>query len=108
MGGEVGLRGALWPKSFRAPGLAFFFYEQSLHWPAEVAEVGLGGASFIELLTLFELWTGEGLNLEKVVSQYRWNVRRISASAVPLCRFLGSVVRSLLESLGELVDSCRA
>ena len=44
---------------------------ESLHWPAEVVDIG----SFIELLILFELWAVEKLKLGKAVPMFRKNRR---------------------------------
>ena len=39
----------------------------SLHWPTEVADLGSGGGvSFIELLILYERWSGERLVPDKI------------------------------------------
>ena len=43
----------------------------SLHWPADGADLGCGGVSFVEMLILYELWAGERLVLEKAVPRYR-------------------------------------
>ena len=38
-----------------------------LHWPAEVADLGYGGTSYVELLILYERWAGERLCFEDAV-----------------------------------------
>ena len=76
----------------------------SLHWPSTVDDLGVGGVSFVELLILYERWTGERLVLEMSVPRSRRLHRPISVSAVPAgpsidiwrsCRFLGAMVRAL-------------
>ena len=46
--------------------VSFFFFQC---WLANVADVGLGGVSYVEWPTLFELWAGERFNLELAVSK---------------------------------------
>ena len=55
----------------------------TLHWPVGGADLGFGGVSFVELLTLYELWAGERLTLEKSHPRYLRPGRPISVSAVP-------------------------
>ena len=64
----------------------------------------MGGVSHVELLILYELWTGERLQLEKAVPRYCRPGRSISVSAVPYgpgtdiwrsCWFLGALFRGL-------------
>ena len=92
-----------WPYSvgILVKWVAFF---SSLHWPAGGADLVVGGASSVEVLTLYELWAGERLVLEKAVNQYRRHGRPISVSAVPFgpgtdiwrsCRFIGALFRAL-------------
>ena len=37
----------------------------SLTWPSEVADLGAGGISYVELLILYERWAGERLRIEE-------------------------------------------
>ena len=71
----------------------------SLHWPVGGADLGVGGVSYVELLILYEVWTGERLTLEKAHPRYLRPWRPISVSAVPFgpgidiwcsCRFIGA------------------
>ena len=77
--------------------VAFLF---SLHWPADGCSLGIGGVSYVELLILYEVWSGKRLELEKAVPRYRRPDRSISVSAVPFgpgtdiwrsCRFVGAL-----------------
>ena len=43
----------------------------TLHSPASVADLGVGGVSYVELLLFFELWAGGRLVLEKALPRYR-------------------------------------
>ena len=54
----------------------------SFHWPATGADLGFGRVSFVEILILYELCSGERLVLEKAVPRYRRPGRPISVSAV--------------------------
>ena len=83
----------------------------TLHWPAGGSDLGVGGVSSVEVLTLYELWAGERLVLEKAVHPYRRPGRPISVSAVPLgpgtdiwrsCRFIGALFRALSALPGGL------
>ena len=83
----------------------------TLHWPAGVSDLGVGGISYVELLILFELWAGERLPLEKAHPRYFRPSRPISVSAVPFgpgigiwrsCRFIGAMMRSLCMLPGGL------
>ena len=79
----------------------------SLHWPL----VGPGGISYVELLTLYELWAGERLQFEKAVPRCKRVDRPISVSAVPIgagidirrsCEVLGAMLRALCALPGGL------
>ena len=61
-------------------GVAFL---GTLHWPAGGLDLGFGGISYVELLTLYELWAGERLSLEKAHPRYLRPGRPISVSVVP-------------------------
>ena len=50
----------------------------TLHWPAGVLDLGVGGISYVELLILYELWAGESLSLEKAHPRYLRPGRPIS------------------------------
>ena len=78
---------ALWPFT---PGLLvkWVSFLSSLHWPIGDLDLGVGGASFVELLILYELWAGERLSLEKAHPRYLRPVRPISVSAVPFVQAL--------------------
>ena len=39
----------------------------SLHWPSKVSDLGLGGASYLEILILCETWAVERLVIEQAV-----------------------------------------
>ena len=84
----------------------------TLHWPADGVDLGVGDISYVELLTLFELWAGERLTLEKAHPRYRRPGRPNSVSAVPFgpgidfwrsCRFIGAMMRSLCLLPGGLL-----
>ena len=76
----------------------------SLHWPRGADDLGVGGVSYLELLTLYERWAGERLVIESAVPFARRVGRPISVSAVPVgpgidigrsCRFhWKSMIRS--------------
>ena len=53
-----------------------------MHCPDSVADSGVGGVSFFELLILYELWARERLVLEKAVPRNQRPGRPISVSAV--------------------------
>ena len=87
------------------------FLVSSLHWPAREADLGGGGVSYLELLILYEIWSGERLVLEKAVSRRGRAGRPISVSAsLPdpgivvwrSCWFLGRMLRSLRALPGGL------
>ena len=84
----------------------------SLHWPADGLDLGVGCISYVELLSLHELWAGERLSLEKAQPRYLRPGRPISVLAVPFgpsidiwrsCRLIGALMRSLYLLLGGLV-----
>ena len=56
----------------------------ALHRLVAGVDSGIGGVSCVEMLTLYELWAGERLLLEKALPRYRRPDRPISVSAVPL------------------------
>ena len=79
-------------------------FSACLHWLSSVDNLGLGGASFLEMLILYETLAGERLSVEIAVAQNRRKRRPISVSVVPFgpgtevwrsCRFLGSMFRAL-------------
>ena len=81
----------------------------SLHWPVGGMDLGVGGVSYLELLTLCELWAGERVSLEKALPRFLRPGRPISVSVVPFgpgvdiwrsCRFIGALMRSLCSLLG--------
>ena len=83
-----------------------------MHWPRGAGDLGIGGGSYLELLILYERWTGERLVVESAVPFARRVGRPISVSAVPVgpgidigrsCRFLGSLVRFLALLPGGLI-----
>ena len=78
--------------------LSGFPFLVTLSWPVGGLDLGVGGTSYVELLTLYELWAGERLSLERAVPRYLRHGRPISVSAVPFgpsihiwrsCRFIG-------------------
>ena len=56
---------AAWPYSVGIL-LKFTSFLSTLHWPSGSADLGHFGISFLELLVLFEQWTGHRLLSEKV------------------------------------------
>ena len=54
---------ALWPYT---PGLLvkWVSFLATLHWPAGGPDLGVGGISYLELLILYELWAGEGVQFQ--------------------------------------------
>ena len=81
----------------------------SLHWPAGGLDLGVGGISFVELFTLYELWAGERLSLRlcfKLASGLGeswtrdggipqgcpWSMMLIVALYLPWCRYLNAQV----------------
>ena len=66
----------LWVRWFRE-----FAFLGTLHWPAAGADLSVGGVSYVEMLTSYELWAGERLVLEKVVPRCRTPGRPMSVSA---------------------------
>ena len=77
---------------------------RSLSWTGEVADLGSGGISNVELLILYERWVRERLRIEDSIPKYRRPGRPISVSAAPscpdaekwkLCRYFGSMMRAL-------------
>ena len=96
---DVGLR--LYSVGILVEWVAFL---GTLHWPADRADLGVGGISYVEMLNLYEMWAGERLVLEKASPRYGRPGRPISVSAVPFgpCieiwrtyRFIGALMRSL-------------
>ena len=65
-------------------GLLFEFcaFLGTLHWPSSFDDLGLGGATFLEMLILFENWTGERLGIELVVPKNNRNGRLVGISPV--------------------------
>ena len=100
----------LWPFSTSAlVKLAAFL--SSLTWPSTVEDLGAGGASFIELLILYEKWAGERLRVEFSLPKYRRPGRPISVSVAPscpdadirnLCQFFATMMRALCRLPGGI------
>ena len=101
---------AQWPYT---PGLLvkWVAFLGSLHLSAGGLDLGVGGVSYVELLILYELWSGERLTLEKAHPRYVRPGRPISVSAVPFgpgidiwrsCRLIGAMMRSLCMLPGGL------
>ena len=74
----------------------------TLHWLAGGFNLGVG-ISYVELLLLYELWSGERLSLEKAQPRYLRPGRQFSVSAISFgpginiwrsCRFIGAMMRS--------------
>ena len=53
-----------------------------VHWPSTVDDLGVGGVSLVEFLTLYERWVGERLVLEMSIPKQRRSGRPISVSGV--------------------------
>ena len=101
---------ALWPYTPRLLEKWVSFLG-SIQWPVGGLDLVVGGISYVELLTLYELWAGERLSLEKAHPRYLRPGRPISVSVVPFgpgidiwrsCRFIGALMRSLCLLLGGL------
>ena len=84
-----------------------------MHWPSSVDDIGLGGATFPEMLILYDCWTGERLGIELAVHQNTRTGRPICMSPVPdglgieiwrSCRFPGSMFRALNGPPGGLLE----
>ena len=58
--------------------LSGFPFLGSLHLPAGGLDLGVGGASNVELLIIYELWAGERLSLEKAQPRYLRPARNFS------------------------------
>ncbi len=83
----------------------------TLHWPSGSVDMGHFGVSFLELLILFEQWSGHRLLSEKVTRPHVRAGRPILVSSVPVsegieirhgCQFLSSLVRALGKLEGGL------
>ena len=98
--GPPGLWYSVWVNGLLVKWVSFL---GTLHWPAGGSDLGVGGISYVEHLTLYELRAGERLSLEKATPRYLRPGRPISVSAVPFgpgidiwrsCRFIGALMRS--------------
>ena len=74
------------------------------HWPVDAVDMRHFGASYLEVLILFEPWAGHRLLSEKVTRPYVPAHSPISISSVPVsqgleirqgCRFISSLIRAL-------------
>ena len=83
----------------------------TLHWPSGSVDFGHFGISFLELLILFEQWTGHRLLSEKVTRPHVRAGRPILLPSVPVsegieirhgCQFLSSLIRALAKLPGGL------
>ena len=101
---------AAWPYSVGIEG-KFVSFLGTLHWPTGSDDVGHFGASFLELLILFEQWAGHRLLSEKVTRSHVWADRPILMPSVPVsegieirhgCQFISSLVRALTKLPGGL------
>ena len=77
-----------------------------MHWPTGVEDMGHLGVSYVEVLILFEQWTGHSLLSEKVARPHVRAQRPISISSLLVsegieirqgCRSISSLVRALGE-----------
>ena len=100
----------LWPYSVEIL-VKLVTFLGSLHWPSAGADLGPGCISNVELLILYELWTGERFQLKRAVPRYRRVDRPISVLAVPFgsgidirrsCKLLGAMLRALCALPGGL------
>ena len=90
--------------------IKFSAFLETLHWPCTVDYLGLGGASSLEMLILYETLAGERLSIKLADPRNRMTRRPISVSGVPFglvidtwrsCRFLGSMFRALSDLPGS-------
>ena len=91
--------------------IRFTSFLDTLHWPSGSDDFGHFGVSFLELLILFEQWTGHRLLSEKVTRPRIRANRPILIPSVPVsegieirhgCQFISSLVRALAELPGGL------
>ena len=101
---------AAWPYSVGIL-VRFSAFLGTLHWPSGAVDMGHFGVSFLELLILFEQWSGQRLLSEKVTRPHVRAGRPILVSSVPAsegieirhgCQFLSSLVRALGKLEGGL------
>ena len=101
---------AAWPYSVRIL-VRFTSFLSTLHWPSGAGDLGHFGVSFLELLILFEQWTGHRLLSEKVTGPHVRANRPILLPSVPVsegieirhgCQFLSSLVYDLAKLPGGL------
>ena len=101
---------SLWEESW-SHWSSFSVFLGSLHCASEARDLGVEEGFYLELLVLYELWSGERLVCEKAVLCFRRGGRPISASAALVgpgidmrksCRFLINVLRSLRDLLGGI------
>ena len=90
--------------------IRFTSFLNTLHWPSDTVD-GHFGISFLELLILFEQWSGHRLLIEKVTRPHVRANRPIFIPSVPVsegieirhgCQFLSSLVRALAKLPGGL------
>ena len=83
----------------------------ALHWPAGTRDLEHHGGSFLEVLILFEQWTGHRLLNEKEIRPHARAHHPISISSVPAsegmeirqaCLFVSSLIRALGKLPGGL------
>ena len=55
--------------------MKFIAFLETLNWPSSIDDLGLGGATFLEMLILYETWAGEELGIELTVPQNNRNRR---------------------------------
>ena len=101
---------AAWPYSVGIL-VRFSAFLGTLHWPSGSVDMGHFGISFLELLILFEQWSGHRLLSEKVTRPHVRAGRPILVSSVPVsegieirhgCQFLSSLVRAFGKLPGGL------
>ena len=103
---------AAWPYSVDIL-LVFSSFLASLHWPqSELPDLGKFGISYLELLLMFEVFSGHRLLTEKTVRSLLRHRRPLVFSGLPVgigqeirhgCQFLHSLFRALGHLPGGLV-----
>ena len=94
---------AAWPYSVDIL-LVFSSFLAFLHWPQGTSDLGKFGISYLELLLMFEVYSGYGLQTEKTVRSHLRSRRPLAFSGLSVgigqeirhgCQFLHSLFRAL-------------